>query len=109
MRQDRAEDQAADYTYRKGRRGVREGEGRGGRRDHRTTVDQERAGIIEQALAFQDFQDAMRKADLAKYCRRRRGVGWSDDGAERDRGSPWHSRQRVCHCRNRCRRKANRD
>ena len=51
----------------------------------------------------------MRKADLAEYSGCRRGVGWSNDGAERDRGRPWHPRQRVRHGRNRCRRKAYRD
>ena len=58
----------------------------------RDPVDQERAGVVEQAFAFEDFQDPIGQLDLPQNGRRRRGVRRRDDGAERDRGRPRHVR-----------------
>ena len=55
-------------------------------------VNQERAGVIQEALAFEDGQDAMRRSKPAKHGRCGRGVRRCDDGAERDRRRPWHFR-----------------
>ena len=63
-----------------------------GRAD-RDAIDQERAGVVEQAFAFEDLQDPVRQVDLAEDGGRRRRVGRRDDGAERDRGGPGHVRQ----------------
>ena len=54
----------------------------------RDAVDQQRAGVVEQALAFEDREHAVGQLDLAqdRGCGRR--IGRRDDGAERDRGRP---------------------
>ena len=81
--------------------GDREQEGRGNccdgeavRRDGSDgeAVDQKRARVVQQAFAFEDRQDAMRRPQRAEHGRRGDGVGWSDDGAERNRRRPWHRR-----------------
>ena len=59
---------------------------------NREPIDQERAGIIQQALAFEDGQDPMRRSHLAEHGRCRCGVRWCDDGAECKRRSPRHRR-----------------
>ena len=51
-------------------------------------IDQERAGVIQQTLAFEDRQDAMRWSQLTKHGSRGCGVGGCDDGAERNRRRP---------------------
>ena len=86
--------------------GDREQEGRGNGADGEAVrrdgsdgqaVDQECARVIQQALAFEDRQDAMRRSQLAEHGGRGDGVGWSDDGAERNRRCPWHRRdERAC-------------
>ena len=53
-------------------------------------IDEKRARVIQQALAFEDCQDAMGRAERAEHGGRGGGVGWSDDGAERNRGGPRH-------------------
>ena len=73
-------------------------------------VDQQRGGVVQQALAFEDRQDAMRRPELPQDRRRRRGVGRRDDGAERDRRRPRHRRhERADHPRDGDRRQADAD
>ena len=64
----------------------------GGNQADRDAVDQECAGIVEQAFALEDLLDAVRQVDLAQDRGGRRGVGRCHDGAERDRDRPWHVR-----------------
>ena len=58
----------------------------------RDPIDQERAGVIEQALAFQDFEDPVRQVDLAQDSGGRGGIRWRNDGTECDRSRPRHLR-----------------
>ncbi len=57
---------------------------------NRKAVDQERTGVVQQALAFEDRQDAMRRAKLTEHRGRGRGIGWGDDRTQRDRRRPRH-------------------
>ena len=88
----RARDHAAGHREQEGRRNRRDGEAV--RRDGSDgeAVDQERARVIQQALAFEDRQDAMRRPQRAEHGGRGDGVGRSDDGAERNRRRPRHRR-----------------
>jgi hypothetical protein len=56
-------------------------------------IDQQRAGVVEQALAFEDLENTIGQIDLAQDRRRRRRVGRRHDGAKRDRRRPRHVRQ----------------
>ena len=58
----------------------------------REAVNQERARVIQQALAFEDRQDAMRRPQLAEHGGCRNGVGWSDDSAQSNGRRPRHRR-----------------
>ena len=51
-------------------------------------VDQECARVVQQALAFEDRQDAMRRPQLAEHGGCGDGVGWSDDGARAQSPAP---------------------
>ncbi len=62
----------------------------GHRRADGEPVDQERAGVVEQALAFEDHQQPVRRPELPQHRRRGRRVGRRDDGAEGDRRGPGH-------------------
>jgi hypothetical protein len=64
----------------------------GGNQADRDAVDQQCAGIVEQAFALEDLLDAVGQVDLAQDRGGRRGVGRRHDGAERDRDRPWHVR-----------------
>ena len=88
----RTDDHAAGHREQEGRGHC--GDGEAIRRDGADgeAVDQERARVVQQALAFEDRQDAMRRPQRAEHGRRGDGVGWSDDGAERNRRRPWHRR-----------------
>ena len=55
-------------------------------------VDQQGGRVVQQALAFEDREDAMRRPQLAEHRGRGDGVGRSDDGAQRDRRRPRHRR-----------------
>ena len=55
-------------------------------------VDQECTGVIQQAFAFEDGQNAMGRSQLAEHGSCRYGVGQSDDRAQRNRRCPWHRR-----------------
>ena len=67
----------------------------GHRRAHREPVDEQRARVVEQALALEDHQDAVRRAELPEHRGRGRRVGRRDDGAERDRRRPRACRARA--------------
>ena len=88
----RAGDDAAGDREQEGRGNV--GDGEAVRRDGADgqAVDQERTRVVQQALAFEDRQDAMRRSQRAEHGRRGDGVGWRDDGAERNRRRPRHRR-----------------
>ncbi len=58
-------------------------------------VDQECGRVVQQAFAFEDRQDAMRRSQWAKHGRCGDGVGWRDNGAERNRRSPWQRRDQC--------------
>ena len=60
----------------------------GGRGADREPVDQERAGVVEEALALEDDEQPVRRAELPEHRGRGRRVGRRDDGAERDGGGP---------------------
>ena len=78
----------------------RDGKGVDGDRADREAVDQQRAGVVQQALAFENRQDALGRPQLSQHGGGRRGVGWRDDGAERYGRGPWHGRhQRTGHRR----------
>ena len=53
-------------------------------------VDQERARIVEEALALEDHEQSMRRTELLEHGGRGRRVRGCDDRAERDRDSPGH-------------------
>ena len=89
-RQERAGDDAAEHAEQQGRRRVGEREAAGRGRGHGGAIDQQGAGIVEQALPFEDGHDAMRQAELTKHGRGRRGIRRCDDGAKRDGGRPRH-------------------
>ena len=59
---------------------------------YREPVDQECRRVIEQAFAFENRQDSMRRAQWAKHGRGGDGIRWRDDGAERDGRRPRHRR-----------------
>ena len=88
----RARDHAASHREQEGR-GNR-GDGEAVRRDgsNGQAVDQEGARVVQQAFAFEDRQDAMRRSQLAEHGRCGDGIGRSDHGAERNRRRPWHRR-----------------
>src|SRR5207253_10262107 len=60
------------------------GKASGHRGSDREAVDQERAGVVEEAFTLEDDEQPMRGAPLLEHGGSRGGVGWSDDGAERD-------------------------
>ena len=70
------------------------GHGQPVRRDgsNSEAVDQQSTRVVQQALAFEDRQDAMRRSQLAEHSRCGDSVGWRDDGAERNRRRPGHRR-----------------
>ena len=88
----RADYHAAGHREQESRRNCGEGEavGRGG--SNGEAVDQERTGVVQQAFAFEDRQEAMRRSQRAEHGGCGDGVGWSDDRAERNRRCPWHRR-----------------
>ena len=55
-------------------------------------VNQQCARVVQQALAFEDRQDAMRRPQLAEHRGCGDGVGRRDDGAQRNRRRPRHRR-----------------
>jgi hypothetical protein len=59
-------------------------------RADRQPIDQQRARVVEEALPFQDHEQAMRRPELLQHRRRRRGIRRGDDRTERDRGRPRH-------------------
>ena len=94
----RSDHHAADHREQEGWRHRADGEAVGGDGANGEAIDQQRAGVVQQALALEDRQDAMRRPQLAQHRRCGRGIGWRDDGAERNRRRPWHAgHQRARH------------
>ena len=94
----RTDDHAAGHGEQEGRRNRADGKAVGRDGSDGEAIDQQRAGVIQQALAFEDGQDAMRRSQLTQHGGCGRGVGWRDDGAERNRRRPWHGgHQRARH------------
>src|SRR5919198_5849452 len=81
-RQDEPEHHAAqgdgDEHWDRAHRGHRTGK----RRADREAVDQERARIVEEALALEDDEEPLRRSKLPEYGGRCRSVRWSDDRPE---------------------------
>ena len=86
------DDHAAGDREQEGRRNGGDGEAVGRDGADGEPVDQQRARVVQQALAFEDRQDAMRRPQLAEHGGCGDGVGRSDDGAERNRRRPRHRR-----------------
>lgn len=61
-------------------------------RPMKMNVDEERARVIQQALAFEDCQDSVGRPQRAEHGGRGSGVGWGDHGAKHDCGRPGHLR-----------------
>ena len=70
----------------------------------REPVDEQRARVVEQALALENHQHPVRRAELPEHRRRGRRVGRRHDRAERDRRRPGHVRARASARRRRRRR-----
>ena len=86
-RQERADEDAAEDGEEEGRRDLGERKAAGSHRADRQPVDQQRAGIVEQALALEHGEHTVRQAELARHGGGGGRIGRRDDGAERDRGS----------------------
>ena len=54
-------------------------------------VDQERARVVQEAFAFEDGQNAMRRSQRPENGGCGDGVGWRHDGPERNRRRPRHA------------------
>ena len=94
----RADNHAADHSEQEGWRNRSDGEPVGGDGSDSEAINQQRAGVIQKTLAFEDCQQAMRRSQVAEHGRCRRGVGWCDDGAQRNRRRPRHGgHQRARH------------
>ena len=96
-RQDEAEHDAAGDRDQKRRReapavGPVRHEGR-----HREAIDQQRARVVEQALAFENDDEAMGQAQRPEDGRGGRRIGRRDDRAERDRRGPGNARHHRVH------------
>ena len=91
-RKQKSGDQASEQRQRNGWHELVHLHVLGGDQADRDAVDQQRAGVVEQAFAFENLLDAVRQIDLAQDRGGRRSVGRRDDGAERDRNRPWHVR-----------------
>ena len=64
---------------------------------HGEPVDEQRARVVQQALAFEDGEEAMRWSQLPQHGGCGRGVRWCHDGAERDRRGPRHGGDQRAH------------
>ena len=96
----RTDNHAADHSEQEGWRNRSNGKPAGSDGSYGETIDQQRAGVIQQALAFEDRQDAMRWSQSPQHGGCGRGVGWRDDGAEGNRRRPGHGgHQRSRHHR----------
>jgi hypothetical protein len=71
---------------------------------------EERGGIVEQRLAFEDHRHAMWEPDIPQHRRRRHRIGRRDDRPDRHRRRPGNGRhQHVYDQGNGCRRQSHRD
>ena len=90
-RQDPAQDDPTSAGQEELRQHGPPGEHAGHRRTHRQAVDEQRRGVVEQALSLEDDQQPVRRPELSQDCRRRGRIGRRHDRAERERRSPGHS------------------
>ena len=58
-------------------------------------IDQQRARVVQQALAFENRQQPMWRVQRPQHRGRGDGVRRRDDGAEGDRGGPGHRRDQC--------------
>ena len=88
----RADDDAADDRQQehRGHGGDREAVGQG--RAHGQPVDEKRARVVQQALAFEDGQEAMRRAQRTQHRRGGDRVRGRHDRPENDCGGPRQTR-----------------
>ena len=71
-------------------------------------VNEQRAGVIQQAFAFEDGQYPMRRVERAEHGCRGGGVRWGNYCAKGNRGGPRYAgQQRTNHHGNRCCRQSN--
>ena len=87
----RTDDDAAGHREQERRRNRADGKAMGSNGADREAINQQRAGVVQQALALEDRQDAMRWTQLAQHGGGGRGIGRRDDGAERNRRRPMAS------------------
>ena len=78
----------ADQDGGEGAGGLRQRERAGGDGDDREAIQDQRGGIIGEALAFQHHQHAARQSELARNRQRRDHVRRRDDGAEQEADAP---------------------
>ena len=88
----RTDDEAAGDREQECRRHVRDGETVRGDGADGKAVNEECRRVIQQAFAFENRQDAMRRPQRAEHGRRGDRVRRSDHGTERNRRCPWHGR-----------------
>ena len=97
QRQHRPDDETAEDPDQEGWADIGHREGAGhGRRDPEP-VNQQRARIVEEALAAQDGRESVRQRDVAQHRERRHGIGRRHDGAQHDAGGPGHVRHQPFH------------
>jgi hypothetical protein len=83
-------DEAPRNAEQKGRRHVRRRKAVRGHGAHGEPVDEEGARIVEQTLAFENREEALRGTQRTQHGRRGNGVRRSDDGAEGECRRPRH-------------------
>ena len=93
----RAGDDAAGNREQKRRRHVADREAVCRDRADGEPIDQQRARVVQQAFAFEDRQESMRRPQRPKHRGGGDRIGRSDDGAERDRRRPGHFRDQRAH------------
>ena len=73
---------------REGAGGFRQRKHPGRNRRHREAVQDQRGGVVGQALALEDDEDPARQPELAGDRQRRHHIGRCDDGAEQEADTP---------------------
>ncbi len=87
--ENRSDDNAANHAEQEGRRHSSDRKALSRNSTNREPIDQQRAGIVQQALALEDREDALWWFQLPKHRGGRGRIRRCDHGAERDRGRPW--------------------
>src|SRR5713101_3556291 len=73
---------ATTLPQRRGRLAQPDGKALGNHGSYGEAIDQQRAGVIQQTLAFEDRQDAMSWSQRTQHGSHGRGVGRCDDGTK---------------------------